>query len=152
VHTLHKFPFYFAVNVDIASITPLNSPRITPDIVITRWIFYDSNELDCMVDYFSAYIKNTWFIEDEIDICGDDHRNWSFLEDAFKLGAAPVNDITASNWKMWHLSRVILARFCCLVVGVKVFESDSLLYYVLICISHHSSSAADVTVRIAAVD
>ncbi len=102
------------------------SPRITSDVVIICWIFYHSNELDCMVNYFFACIWNAWFIEDEIHICRNNHKNWSFLEDTFKRRAAPVNDITASNWNMQHFGRVIFKKFCCLIIERKSIQEGFL--------------------------
>ena len=105
-----------------------------------------------MVDGLPAGIEYTWFIEDEVDVCGDNHWNGSLLEDILELWAASVYDVAAANWKMRHFGGIITAWFGGLLVRIKVLESYPWFYDVLISIRHHASSAADVAVGVAAVD
>lgn len=142
---------YWAVDEYIAVVAPLRTPGITTDIVIACWVSYETDELNCVVDGLPAGVEYTWFIEDEVDVCGDNHWNGSLLEDIFELWAASVYNVAAADWKMWHFGGIKAAWFGCLLVGIKVLKSYPCFYDVLISIRHHASGAADVSVGVAAV-
>lgn len=105
-----------------------------------------------MVDSLTTGVKYTWFIEDEVDVGGNNNWNWSLLEDVHKLWAATVDYIAAGDRKVWHFGGNIVARFCLLFIRIKVLECNPWFDDILIGISHHASSTAYITVLIAAVD
>ena len=53
---------------------------------------------------------------------------------------------------MGHKCGIILALFCSLPIGVVWLQCDTKFYYILICIVHHATSTALVSVTTAAID